>query len=124
MLGLGLIYELFLVILRQPLESLLYGGQYTSYVNLIPLWGIVPLLLAINLSRASALQAVQRPQGLLIASAVWTVASVGSGFVFAGIWGVFGITLSAILGYAVMTAVFAILYKHWVGGGNNTELEI
>ena len=108
------IYLLLLFIFRKPLELLLYGGQYSSYADLIPIWGIVPLLLAINVAPASALQAFQKPYALLLVSAFWTVASVGSAFLFSDLWGIWGVTASAVFGYIVAVTVFAILYRIWV----------
>jgi O-antigen/teichoic acid export membrane protein len=108
------IYLLLLFIFRKPLELLLYGGQYSAYSDLIPVWGIVPLLLAINVAPASALQAIQKPYALLLVSLFWTMASVGSAFLFSVLWGIWGVTVSAVFGYLIAVTVFVILYRIWV----------
>lgn len=108
------IYLVMLFLFRKPLELLFYDGQYSAYADLIPVWGLIPLLLAINLAPASALQAYQRPYALLLVSIFWSLASVGSGLLFALWWGIWGVTVSAVFGYIVAVLVFMILYKYWV----------
>ncbi len=108
------IYWLLLFLLRKPLELFLYGGKYSSYSDLIPIWGIIPLLLAINVAPASALQAFQKAYALLLVSVFWTIASVGSAVLFSNRWGIWGATASAVFGYFVAVTVFLVLYIIWV----------
>lgn len=113
-ISMAVIYLLLLIIFGTRLELLLYGGLYSSYADLIPVWGLIPVLLAINVAPASALQAYQKPQALLLVSIFWTIASVSSGFLFSDFWGIWGLTVSAVFGYVVAVTVFAILYRIWL----------
>jgi O-antigen/teichoic acid export membrane protein len=105
------IYLLGLFYFRNQLELFFYNGQYARYADVIPVQGIVPLLLAVNVAQASALQAAQKPYALLIVSFFWLVASIGSGILFSELWGILGGAWSSVLGYLVMTITFWILYK-------------
>lgn len=108
------LYLLVLFIFRRPLEMLLYGGLYSNYSDMIPVWGVIPLLLAINVAPASALQSFQRPHALLLVSIGWAIVSITSAFVFTHLWGIWGVVVSALLGYLFAITTFAILYRVWV----------
>jgi len=93
------VYALLLIFFSTPLEYLLYKGRYAEYTQLIPLWGLIPVFMAITVGFAVEIRAYQKPQGILFTAIVWAVVTLLSGFFFIKWWGLFGATYSAILGY-------------------------
>jgi O-antigen/teichoic acid export membrane protein len=107
-------YAILLFVFAPQIESLLFRGKFASVVSLIPLWGLIPVILSVNLGHSYSLQAIQRPYALLIVSVVWLIATVFLGIWFAQLWGIAGVTLSTIVGYLVNLSCFAYLYYRWV----------
>jgi len=114
LLILALIFEIFLLIFRIQLEMLVYDGKFIAYVSLIPVWGIVPVILAYSSGLQASFQAAHKPQALLIAAVLWAIASFGLGIWLTPELGVFGITWSAVIGYLIFAVALATLYRNWI----------
>lgn len=111
---LSLFYEVMLFFSRGSLERILYNGKFGAYVDLIPLFGLVPVLLSLYWSAAIGLQAAQKPQAIMLVSLAWFPASVGFGFFFTRWFGLRGAALGTILGYLVIVIVCWVLYRRWI----------
>jgi O-antigen/teichoic acid export membrane protein len=103
-----------LFVFKGSLEHLLYGGRFEAYVAIVPIFGLVPVLLALYWGPAVGLQAAQRPQAVLIVSAIWLPASFGLCIALASTWGLPGLAAGTILGYLMMVVVCRFLYETWV----------
>lgn len=111
---LSLLFELILILFKFPIEHVLYNGKFANFVNLIPIWGILPVISAINSGFTSSLQASQKPYALLIASLIWLPASLLLSYLFIFWWGVYGASLSAVASFLIYVAVIALLYWKWI----------
>lgn len=111
--GIALIYLVFLFIFKSRLELLLYGGRFSSYVDLIPIWGIVPVLLALNSGISYALQAIQKPASVFYVAIIWAPVSLISAVLFISLWGLWGATYSALFSYTIAVVSFGVLYQKW-----------
>lgn len=114
LLAISIPYEIILLLFAMNIEHFLYQGKFSAYAGLIPIWGLIPIILSINLGHSFSLQAVQRPYALLIVSVFWVFTSVCLGVWFTTLWGVWGVTLSTLAGYVVNLCCFAFLYYRWV----------
>jgi len=114
LLILAIIFEVFLLIFNIPIEKLIYGGKFSTYAFLLPVWGTIPLCLAYSSGIQAGLQAAQRPQAFLGAAILWLPASLGFGISFTQRSGVLGATWSTVLGYIIFVLVLSILYWLWV----------
>lgn len=114
LVALSTLYALFLFLFSGQIEFLLYQGKYAKYVPLIPFWGLIPLLLSINSGPSWGLQAAQRPYSLLMVSILWVITSATLGYIFILSWGVWGATLSAVIGYTIAVICYAGLYRLWI----------
>lgn len=112
--GIALFYEYLLVMFRDRLNQFLFEGKYLSYTNQIPIWGLVPVLLAFFWGGAIALQASQKPQAMLIISGTWAVFSFVPGLILIPVWGAWGATISIVSGFVAAFASTWALYWFWV----------
>lgn len=112
--SLAVLFELFLFFFRTPLEQVVFGGTFSSHVDLIPIWGLCPLIASLFSGMQYALQAAKRPDSLLFASLFWLPTSFGLGFILIRSWGLWGVAWSAVLGYLVLGVVLACLYWVWL----------
>ena len=90
--SLAIVYALLFFVFRYPIERILYGGKYRDFVNIFAAWGLIPILMALYSGFSYALQAVQRPQAILIVSGIWAPISIISAIIFTRIWGIWGAT--------------------------------
>jgi len=114
LLILAIIFEVFLLIFNIPIEKLIYGGKFSTYAFLLPVWGTIPLCLAYSSGLQAGFQAAQKPQALLIASVLWAPTSLSFGIWFTLRSGLAGATWSTVLGYIIFVLVLSILYWLWV----------
>jgi O-antigen/teichoic acid export membrane protein len=109
-------YEAALLIFSGPLERLLYGNKFSSYVWLIPVVGLVPILTAIETGFSLIVRSLQRPVFYL----VYNASMAGAGIIFAPIlilaWGLAGAALSQIVVALVSLAVIVYIYRRWFPG--------
>ncbi len=108
------IYELLLFLFKTPLESFLFGGKFTANADLIPIWGLTPLIMAMVSGMQYSLLAAKRPYAILIASLLWVPLTLGSGTVLTRYWGLLGVAWSTVFGYLVLGLVLTFLYWYWL----------
>lgn len=114
LLFLALVFEIFLFTFHLQIEFFIYAGKFSKETYLLPIWGIIPIILAYTSGFQAGFQAIKKPQALLIASIIW---SVGSAIL--GIWlslqlGLIGLVWSAVLGYLLFAIVLSLLYVIWI----------
>jgi O-antigen/teichoic acid export membrane protein len=114
LLILATVFEFFLLEFNIPIEKLIYGGKFSSYAFLLPVWGTIPLCLAYSSGIQAGLQAAQKPQSLLVAAILWLPASLGFGIWLTLQSGVAGATWGALLGYIIFVLILSFLYWLWV----------
>ena len=112
--SLALFFEICLLLFKTPIERVLYNGQFANFVNLIPVWGILPIISAINSGFTCSLQASRKPHALLIASFVWLPASLILSYLLPTWWGVYGIALSALVSFLIYVFIITLLYWKWI----------
>ncbi len=108
----ALAYECLLVIFGNSLNNALFGEKYLSYSNQIAIWGIVPVIWALFWGGGIALQAIQKPQAMVIISGLWAFFSLISGLILIPSLGVWGATISLVLGFVVAFVSVWVLY--WI----------
>jgi O-antigen/teichoic acid export membrane protein len=114
LLILAIIFEIFLLIFNIPIEKLMYGGKFSTYAFLLPVWGTIPLCLAYSSGIQAGLQAAQRPQAFLVAAILWLPASLGFGIWLTLKLGMVGATWGTLLGYLIFVLILSFLYWLWV----------
>jgi O-antigen/teichoic acid export membrane protein len=114
LLILAIIFEVFLLIFNIPIEKIIYGGKFSAYNFLLPMWGVIPLCLAYSSGIQAGLQAAQKPQAFLVAAIFWAPTSLGFGIWLTLRLGILGATWSAIFGYVIFVLTLSILYWLWV----------
>jgi O-antigen/teichoic acid export membrane protein len=112
-------FELFLMLYAPALESIVYNGKFSSYVYLIPVWGLAPIAAVLTYVYYFLLQAIQRPKAILIGSFAWSVTSVISSLIFSLKWGITGATVSVGMGYLFSGITFAYFYRHYSSNSEN-----
>lgn len=70
MTGLATIYTSILWIFHNELENLLYGGQYAAYTDLIPFYGLVPILIGLFSRYSLSLRVLQVKQVYLLSGLI------------------------------------------------------
>lgn len=109
----AVVFEIVLIFAGEYLEALIYRGQYAQYVGLLPIWGIIPIFLALSNGISLLHYAAQKSQALLYSSLVWMVMNFGVGSLLISRYNLYGASYSAVLGYLSTTIVFGILYWLW-----------
>ena len=105
----SVVYGLFLWIFRFQLEQLFYGGKYHDYVDLIPLFSLVPMLMALTIGASVILKAIQKPQAIFVVSIGKLITSIVISLVFITRWGLIGAVWSAVITQAVATLLILII---------------
>lgn len=121
LLVVSVIFELFLLRYASTLEILVYDGKFSSYADLIPIWGLIPIAGILTYVYYFLLQSIQRPKAILIGSVMWSATSTILSIVFISKWGIAGATVSVIVGYLVSGIAFAILYRYYISRPDNTR---
>jgi O-antigen/teichoic acid export membrane protein len=112
--SLAIVFELFLILCKGSIESIIYGGKFSRDINLIPIWGLSPLITSLVSGIQSSLQAARYSYSLLIASLFWLPVSLGSCLILIHDWGLWGVAWSTVLGYLALAIVLAALYWYWL----------
>jgi O-antigen/teichoic acid export membrane protein len=108
----ALLYEYLLFLFGSSLNNSLFGEKYSAYSNQILIWGFVPILWALFWGGSIALQAIQKPQFMVIISGLWAFISLISGWIFIPFFGVRGATISIVLGFVV--ALISVWLVYWI----------
>jgi O-antigen/teichoic acid export membrane protein len=95
--GGAVLFELALVILQQPLETLAYGGRFAPYAPLIPLVGAAALLEGTAATYAMVLSAMQQPRLYLASVAATAPVTLLAGYVCISLWGITGAAIAAMV---------------------------
>jgi len=113
--AMAVIFIVLLYLFKTPLEYLIYGGKFSNYVDLIPVWALSPLITSMVSGMQCSLLASNRPYSILFASFFWLPTSIGLGIFMAHYWGLWGLAISTVSGYLVLGLVLAFLYWFWLG---------
>lgn len=114
-------FALFLSLYAETLEVIVYNGKFSSYVYLIPIWGLVPIAAVLTYVYYFLLQSIQRPRAILYGSLIWSVTSAILSIVFSVQWGILGATISVIMGYFVGGIAYVILYRYYISVSSNVR---
>ena len=107
----AVLYECILWLFRFQLEHLLYNGKYRMYAYLIPLFGLIPIAMALTIGPSVLLRAFQNPKSLFIVAIGQAFTSVFTSVIFIYYWGIDGAFLSAFFSQIVSTTMFILLYR-------------
>jgi O-antigen/teichoic acid export membrane protein len=113
MIGLSVLFEILLIFFSVPIEQIVYKGRFSEYATVLPYWGVVTIILAGTSGMQAAFHASRKPEGMLIAAAFWTPVCFGLGYWLTTWWGIWGLTVSTVIGYLVLAAVFGYLFWRW-----------
>ncbi len=113
MTGFAVLFELLLLLFWSPIESIVYRGRFLKYAPMLPYWGIIAVILAGASGMQASFQAAKKTEGLLIGAAVWTLVCFGTGIWFTNRWGLWGLTVSTLVGYIILGLTFAYFYWLW-----------
>ena len=108
---LAIIYECILLLFKYQLEHFLYNGKYRMYADLIPLFGIISIIMALSIGPSVLLKVYQDPKSLFIIAIAWAFTSVLSSVILINGWGINGAIWSAIFGQSVSTTMFILLSR-------------
>ena len=108
------IFEALLLVFDFQIVRLVYGGKFSNEAYLLPIWGIIPVILAYSSGLQAGFQAIKKPVALLIASIIWFVISSFFGIWFSLQFGEIGLAWSAVLGYVSFALTLSLLYNAWV----------
>jgi len=98
-------FAILLIFLAAPAEHLLFGGKYSHYAWLIPIFAIMPVATAASVGSSSALRASQKTHFDLIANAVAAPVCILSALGFMHWWGLAGAAISMVLSTATTSVV-------------------
>ena len=107
-------FEVFLLLYAPTLESVLYDGRFSSYIYLIPLWGLVPIAAVLTYVYYFLLQSVQQPKAILLGSLGWSGTSLILALILSAQWGIAGAIISVVIGYLISGLIFAYLYYTYI----------
>lgn len=99
-------YAAVLWLFAVSIEHLLYRGKYSSYVQLIPILGMVPVCTGLASGFSMAARSSQKPYIDLVANAISAPVGLITAAVFIRLWGLNGAAFSLVAGFAAYAAVF------------------
>ncbi|HSL43538.1 MAG TPA: lipopolysaccharide biosynthesis protein [Anaerolineales bacterium] len=111
LLCMTLTYMLLMVLFRFEVMLFIYGQKYVDYSDLLLVWMFVPVIMALNSGIGTALRARQHPELLLLVSIVWAIFSLITSIIFTTKWGIWGATISTMLGYLIAYLATLIAYN-------------
>lgn len=110
--GGAILYWMILILLKQPVFLLLYGGKYLASAGLLPWIAVVSVFGTALGGPSIALKAMQSPDSLFKASAFSCVASLVIGIPAAYIFGLRGVILGLVLATLLpFLATVLLLYR-------------
>jgi O-antigen/teichoic acid export membrane protein len=101
------LYWLVIGVFHDQVVFLAYGGQYAEYADLLWILGLLPVALATNEVFAQALRALERPDALFRAYALYAVIGgiLAVGFMYK--WGIVGAVVGIVVSRVVAVALTA-----------------
>jgi O-antigen/teichoic acid export membrane protein len=111
--AMAIAYAAVLGIFAKPIESLLFGGKFSSNAWLIPLLGLVPVCAAFAVGFSMALRALQKPHFDLLANAISAPIGLITAVLFIKTWGLVGAAVSVVAGFAAYALVFFCFFVRW-----------
>ncbi len=108
MTGLAVIYEVFLLFVHRALAQFIYQGQYTTYIDLIPLYGVVPVLVGLFSGGFLSLRVIQNSRIYLLSGFIPFALGIPACYLWTKSYGIAG-TISGI----IVTHVFILLVSFY-----------
>ncbi len=112
--GGALLFEVILLVFHRQIDILFYNGKLAAYSSLIPVWGIIPVILALTSGLQVAFQAAQRTQAMLYGALLWVGVSFGLGIIMTHRAGIWGTSVSAVIGYSILGIVLWLIFRRWL----------
>ncbi len=107
----SVLYWVLLGVFHDQVVSLAYGGQYAEYADLLWILGLLPIALATNEVFAQALRALERPDALFRAYALYAVIGgalgVGLMYTWSIVGAVVGIVASRVIAVTLTATVLS-----------------
>jgi O-antigen/teichoic acid export membrane protein len=94
-------YWVLLGLFHQPLISLLYGGAYKNYADLLWLLGLLPILLGVGDILSAVSRVLGWPDRVFWAAAVYTLVTLSAGLALVAAWGVVGASIALLVSSVV-----------------------
>jgi O-antigen/teichoic acid export membrane protein len=107
----GGIYWLALGVFQRPIVSLVYGGRYGEYGNLLWLVGSSLVFAGVIDVLGSALRAMERPDTMFWSNLFSTIVAVAAGLVCMALWGVVGAAIGLLLSSVLKAVAMWIYYR-------------
>lgn len=103
------LYWILLGAFHDRVVLLAYGGRYAEYADLLWILGLLPIAMAANEVLSQALRALERPDWLFLAYALYAVIGGGVGVWFMYLWGVVGAVVGMLLSRVIVAALMATM---------------
>jgi O-antigen/teichoic acid export membrane protein len=120
----AVIYEAILALTARPLEHLLYGGRFASQARLIPLFGVVPVLLALSTGLSLVLRSHQITKIEFLANALAAPAAIISALVGVRLWGLAGAAFSSVVAGATSVLVTGYFYYSLIAARSPSKFAV
>lgn len=108
--AISVIYWVAIAVLEEPLVARIYGPQYGGSGRLLWIFGLVPVFVAVSAAVGSALRALERPDLVLLAYAVASIAALILGVWWTRSLGVMGAGMAMVTSYAVIAGIMSWSY--------------
>ena len=119
------IYWVALILVREPLFDLLYGGAYREYVHLLPGMALLPVVTALTSSWTIGLRILRKTHLLFWVDSIGGIFTVSAGVVLVYRFGLPGAVAGSVISTASRLPVLIMLWRHAtreVGPVHQTEL--
>jgi O-antigen/teichoic acid export membrane protein len=97
-------------VVDKPLERLLFGGKFSEYSELMPLFILMTTAVGLCLGWGMALRASRKTHFDLIANGAAAPVAIASAYFFTKAWGLAGAAISVTTGFAVQCVVTFICF--------------
>lgn len=120
LLGISILYWLFLGVFHEQIVRLAYDGRYLEYASYLWILGLLPVTSVLMEVFSQGMRALEMPDKLFGAYAVYAVlgTAIGVGFIY--IWGfegsVTGAMLSRVLGVCIIVIAFRMFTRDILAG--------
>jgi O-antigen/teichoic acid export membrane protein len=116
--ALALAFALILGLFAKPLESLLFGGKFSTAAWLIPILALVPVCTGFTTGFSMAVRAYQQPRLDLLTNAISAPVGLATSVLLIKIWGLAGAGVSLVAGSAAYGVAFFWMFVR-MGSRNN-----
>jgi O-antigen/teichoic acid export membrane protein len=113
----ALVYAVALFFFSGTAEHILYGGKYSAYSWLIPMFAFLPLCSGFASGYSMALRASNKPNFDLLANSVAAPVAIVSCVLFIHWWGIAGAVCSVVLASAINSGMYYWSYRREHLGG-------